>query len=52
MKCMENVTYNTVPALLQVTAGWRKPHDDELHGLYSSPSRVTTSKSSMSLARI
>jgi hypothetical protein len=28
----------------EVTGGWRKPHNEELHGLYSSPSIVSVIK--------
>jgi hypothetical protein len=28
----------------EVTGGWRKPHNEELHGLYSSPSIVRVIK--------
>jgi hypothetical protein len=28
----------------EVTGGWRKLHNEELHGLYSSPSIVTVIK--------
>jgi hypothetical protein len=29
----------------EVTGGWRKPHNEELHGLYSSPTIVRLLKS-------
>jgi hypothetical protein len=28
----------------EVTGGWRKPHNEELHNLYSSPNRMTKSR--------
>jgi hypothetical protein len=29
----------------EVTGGWRKPHNEELHNLYSSPSTIRVIKS-------
>jgi hypothetical protein len=33
------------PKTDEVTGDWRKLHDEELHNLYSSPSRITMIKS-------
>jgi hypothetical protein len=33
-----------VPKRAEVTGGWRKLHNEELHGLYSSPSIITVIK--------
>jgi hypothetical protein len=45
---MDNVQYNngsnTCPKRDEVTGGWRKLHNEELHGLYSSPSIVRVIK--------
>jgi hypothetical protein len=32
------------PKMVEVTGGWRKLHNEELHGLYSSPSIVRVIK--------
>jgi hypothetical protein len=33
------------PKMDEVTGGWRKLHNEELHGLYSSPNTISMIKS-------
>jgi hypothetical protein len=35
----------SIPKLIEVTGGWRKLHNEELHNLYSSPSIIRMIKS-------
>jgi hypothetical protein len=45
--CYTYIIYNTfaIPKRDEVTGGWRKLHNEELHNLYSSPSKTRMIKS-------
>jgi hypothetical protein len=43
--CRENVKLTSCRVFIEVTGGWRKLHNEELHNLYSSPSIIRMIKS-------